>query len=226
MTATLPNLRYEKKLVAEGCTLPEVLARVKQHPSAFREVYPPRIVNNIYLDSPARRDYHAHINGCANRSKTRVRWYDQRFEVAEHPRLERKLKWGVVSGKQAYPLPPLSVDACGLRSSLLRAFDTAVLPPILRSTLRHFEPALFNRYQRHYFLSRDGKFRLTVDSGLQSAGVQFNARPVVFLLPVTRTIIIELKFGLDSAEDAALVICPFPFRVSRFSKYVAGIERL
>ncbi|HEY9173522.1 MAG TPA: VTC domain-containing protein, partial [Verrucomicrobiae bacterium] len=111
-------------------------------------------------------------------------------------------------------------------SSLDRAFETVVLPPILRSTLRHLEPALFNRYQRHYFLSRDGKFRLTVDSGLQSVGVQPNSRAVAFSLPAARTVLIELKFGLDSAEDAALVTGTFPFRITRFSKYVVGIERL
>lgn len=226
MTSTLPNLRYEKKFVAEGLTLAEVLAGVRRHPSAFREVYPPRIVNNIYLDSPARRDYYEHINGTANRSKTRVRWYGQQSAVAERPMLERKLKRGAVGGKQTHPLPPVSINEGCLRSSLNGAFDTAVLPPILRSSLRHLEPALFNRYQRHYFLSRDGTFRLTVDSGLQLAGIQPNARAVVFSLPVARTVIIELKFGLDSAEDAALVTNAFPFRVARFSKYVAGIERM
>ncbi|MBI4326349.1 MAG: polyphosphate polymerase domain-containing protein [Chloroflexi bacterium] len=226
MTSTLPNLRYEKKLLADGATLAEVLTSVRRHPSAFREVYPPRTVNNIYLDSPARRDYHEHINGTANRSKTRVRWYGQQFEVAERPMLERKLKRGTVSGKRACPLPPLSINGSCLRSSLNGAFDTAVFPPIWRSSLRHLEPALVNRYQRHYFLSRDGKFRLTVDSGLQTAGVQPNARAVVFSLPVAGTVIIELKFGLDAAEDASLVTNPFPFRVARFSKYVAGIERL
>jgi len=226
MTATLPNLRYEKKLIAEGLTLAEVLAEVRRHPSAFRQVYPPRTVNNIYLDSPARRDYHEHINGTANRSKTRVRWYGQPFAVAERPVLERKLKRGAVSGKQAYPLPPLSIHEGCLRSSLDGAFDTAVLPPILRSSLRHLEPALFNRYQRHYFLSRDGTFRLTVDSGLQFAGVQDNVRAVAFWWPVAQTVIMELKFGLDSAENAAIVTNTFPFRVTRFSKYVAGIERM
>ncbi len=226
MTSTLPNLRYEKKLIAEGLTLAEVLAGVRRHPSAFRQVYPPRTVNNIYLDSPARRDYHEHINGTANRSKTRVRWYGQPSAVAERPVLERKLKRGAVSGKQAYPLPPLSINGGCLRSSLDGAFDTAVLPPILRSSLRHLEPALFNLYQRHYFLSRDGTFRLTVDSGLQFARVQDHMGAVAFLLPVARTVIMELKFGLDSAENAAVVTSRFPFRVTRFSKYVAGIQRM
>jgi hypothetical protein len=70
-------------------------------------------------------------------------------------------------------------------------------------------------------LSGDGRFRLTVDSGLKFAGV----RPDNFFQPAAPTIIIELKFGLDSAEDADLVTNAMPFRVARFSKYVAGIER-
>jgi len=226
MTSTLPNLRYEKKFVVEGFTLAEVTARVRRHPSAFREVYPPRIVNNIYLDSSGRRDYHEHINGTANRSKTRVRWYGQQFEVAERSMLERKLKRGAVSGKQAYPLPPLSINGGCLRSLLEGAFDTADFPPILRSSLRHMEPALVNRYQRHYFLSRDGKFRLTVDSGFQFTDVPHNTRAVVFSLAAGQTVIIELKFGPESAEDAAFVTNTFPFRVARFSKYIAGIERM
>src|SRR5512138_3354854 len=99
METALPNLRYERKFVAEGFTIAEVLACVRRHTCAFREIYPPRVVNNIYLDSLSRRDYHDHINGVANRTKTRVRWYGPQFESASRPILERKVKRGMVSGK-------------------------------------------------------------------------------------------------------------------------------
>jgi len=226
MTPPLPNLRYEKKFVAQGFTLDEVLARVKRHPSAFCEVYPPRVVNNIYLDSPTRRDYHDHVNGTANRSKTRVRWYGKRFEVAERPVLERKLKRGMVSGKEAYALPGLPMTNVCLRSVLNTAFETATVPPVLRSLLRHVQPALFNRYQRHYFLSHDGKFRLTVDSGLQFAGSPHDCRPAFASSPSVTILILELKFGPEVAEAAHAITNALPFRVARFSKYVAGIEGL
>jgi len=225
MTPPLPNLRYERKFIAEGFTLAEALARVKRHPSAFHEVYPPRIVNNIYLDSPTRRDYHEHINGTANRSKTRVRWYGPQSEAAEQPRLERKLKRGLVSAKESHALPPLSINGARLRPLLAAAFDSTVLPPLLRSALWLAEPALFNRYQRHYFLSRDGRFRLTVDSGLQFGVLQHGHLPAA-LLPPAATVIIELKFGLEFAGEADAVTNALPFRVARFSKYVAGLERL
>jgi hypothetical protein len=135
MTPPLANFRYEKKFIAEGFTLAGVLAGVKQHPSAFREVYPPRVVNNVYLDSPSRRDYRDHVNGAANRTKTRVRWYGARFEAAERPMLERKLKRGMVSAKEAYQIPTLSINGACLRSLLGTALDAALIPPIVCATL-------------------------------------------------------------------------------------------
>jgi hypothetical protein len=226
MTSTLPNLRYEKKFVAVGFTLAEVFATVRRHPAAFHEVYPPRAINNIYLDSPTRRDYFEHLNGAANRVKTRVRWYGQRFEAADRPMLERKLKKGMVSGKESYELPPFSINGGCLGTLLESNFDTAVFPPMLRSMLQHLEPALYNRYQRCYFLSGDRRFRLTVDSRLQFAGVSRNRPPAIDLLPAAPTVIVELKFEPKFAEEAGRVTNALPYSVSRFSKYVTGIDRL
>ncbi len=226
MTPPLPHSRYEKKFIATGFTLAEVLARVRLHPFAFREAYPPRIVNNVYLDSPSRRDYHDHVNGTANRSKTRVRWYGERCETADHPMLERKIKGGMVSGKEAHPLPPLPMNGAWIRSLLETAFDSAVIPPMLRSTLRLVEPALFNRYHRYYFLSGDGKFRLTVDSNLQFAGLPHDQKSAIAPSAPATGLIIELKFGSEFAEGADDLTSAFPFRVGRFSKYVASIERI
>lgn len=226
MTLSLPNLRYERKFVAAGFSLGEILARVRRHPAAFREVYPPRIVNNIYLDSPHRRDYHDHVNGAAHRTKTRVRWYGPGVAPSEPPRLERKLKQGTVSGKETHALAPLSIRDASLSCILNRAFDSTGMPPALRSGLRHLEPALFNRYHRRYFASADGRFRLTVDSGLEFAGVVPNRWPALRPGAAAAEIIVELKFGVDSAEAAAPVTNAFPFRLTRFSKYVAGMERL
>lgn len=226
MQSSLPHLRYEKKFIAEGFSLAEVVARIRRHPAVFREAYPPRVVNNIYLDSPARWDYHAHINGAADRSKTRVRWYGPDRETADRPMLERKLKRGMVSGKEAHALPRFSIDGGCLHSQLGTAFDASPLPHMLRSALKHVEPALFNRFERLYFQSGDGQFRLTVDWGLQFASVACKGRQSIDLSPPARTLILELKFGLERAEEADAITNALPFRVARFSKYVAGIERV
>lgn len=224
METSFPNLRYERKLVPEGFSTAEVLARVRRHPCAFREVYPPRMVNNIYLDSPSRRDYHDHINGTANRTKTRVRWYGPAFENAPRPVLERKLKRGLVSGKGGHALPGFEVNGGCLRSLLASHFEGAGLPPALRLALQHMEPSLLNRYRRRYFLSRDGRFRLTVDSELQFAGVRPDGRRTAFPTVASDLVVIELKFAPEF--DASHVTNAFPFRVRRFSKYVVGIETM
>jgi hypothetical protein len=74
VTTDVPNPRYERQFVARAQTLTEVLALVHRHPAAFREVYPARAVNNIYLDSASLGDYIDHVHGAARRVKTRLRW--------------------------------------------------------------------------------------------------------------------------------------------------------
>jgi VTC domain len=222
MTASIPSLRYELKFIVNGSGLNEVLAFVKRHPSAFHETYPARVVNNIYLDSPGRSDYHDHVNGVGNRSKTRIRWYGEPCGVIERPTLERKIKRGMVSGKESHRLPVFRMNGGSVNAPMRVAITDAKLPGMLHLALQQREPSLFNRYHRHYFVSGDGRFRLTVDSGLKFAGVN----PNIFSLTATPTVIVELKFGPEFADDAGLVTNVMPFRVARFSKYVAGIGHI
>jgi hypothetical protein len=130
----------------------------------------------------------------------------------------------MVSGKAGHALPKLAINGGCLRSLLTRNFEAAELPPVLRLALQHMEPTLLNRYRRHYFLSHDGRFRLTVDSELQFAGVQADGRRTLFPAVAAAVVVIELKFGPEF--DACLVTNTLPFRVSRFSKYVAGIQTI
>jgi hypothetical protein len=86
---------------------------------------------------------------------------------------------------------------------------------------------LFNRYHRHYYATHDGTFRLTVDTqlvfykangrfGNQFAHHQENARGLI----------VELKYENEQEPQANRVAGYFPFRVTRNSKYVEGIERV
>jgi hypothetical protein len=226
MIPMLPNPRYERKFVVDGLVLAEVLALVRRHPAVFREAYPPRFVNNIYLDSHGRSDYHDNIVGVANRSKTRVRWYGPLSGQIAKPVLERKLKRGLISGKLTYVLPGIAVNGGTLQPLLKSAFDDALLPERLRSDLFQREPSLFNRYQRYYFLSGDGRFRLTVDTELQFGRGSASNGLGATLIPFAQAQILELKFGPSEAEVADRVTDSLPFRLARCSKYVLGIGRL
>lgn len=224
MDASLSQPRYERKFIATTLSLQETLAIVRRHPAAFREVYPDRWVNNIYLDSMELRDYHDHVNGISRRSKTRVRWYGPWSGPLSTPRLERKLKEGLVGRKVSHPLPPLATNGHLPTSDLESAMDRATLPPLTRASLRHSLPSLLNRYQRHYFQSADGHFRLTVDSHLQSCSARQGSS--ASFCPSLPLVVVELKYGLNEAESAPAVVGAFPWRLARCSKYVLGIQRL
>ncbi|MGO8925574.1 MAG: polyphosphate polymerase domain-containing protein [Limisphaerales bacterium] len=226
MTLLPSNPRYERKFVADGLALSDVLALVRRHPAGFRETYPARSVNNLYLDSPEFRDYHDHVNGVAHRTKTRLRWYGAWAGRIDIPTLESKTKLGHVSGKVSHGLPPLSMNGHVSRPDLEAAFDGANLPALTRAALHHLEPSLLNRYRRHYFQSADGRFRLTADSDLQFAAARQAQGMGVSFRPPAATVVVELKYGLAEAEYAAPVTNALPFRLARCSKYVLGINTL
>jgi len=226
MTPSPQSLRYELKFLAHGLSLPEAAAIVRLHPALFREVYPPRFINNIYLDTPGFQDYFDHVQGSADRLKTRIRWYGHFNGHIPAPTLERKIKRGCVGGKTAHPLPPLAFNGHVARDDLNSAMENAGLPPKLHLAIGRLQPALINRYQRRYWVSACGRFRLTLDWNLQFFACRAAAVSATPLSLHAPAVILELKFDPQHAESAAEVTNAWPFRMARCSKYVLGIERL
>jgi len=224
MTAPLPNPRYERKFVPQNVTVPEVLACIRRHPAGFRETYPTRTINNLYLDSPGLRDYHDHVNGAANRTKTRVRWYGAPGCHIQKPVLERKIKKGLISGKIGETLPGFSLNGQGTSVVIQDLLCGSKLSDLMRVPAQQLTPTLFNRYERRYFVSADGHYRLTVDSELQFGLPR--TQSVAGNLPPLPTVVLELKFAADFMDGASLVTNALPFRLVRFSKYVLGIQQI
>jgi len=221
MDSSPAALRYERKFLAHGCSLDQVLTTVRRHPALFRQVYPPRTVNNLYLDSVSLRDYADHVAGIADRVKTRIRWYGSPAGAIARPALERKFRRGTVSGKLSYSLPALDLALGAPLAALDLAAAWAPLPDAIRALVSPLRPALVNRYQRRYFLSGDGQFRLTVDWDLEFLAPAVTLHP---LRPTPPVVILELKYGPAQAEAAGEVSGRLPYRLTRCSKYVLGIE--
>jgi hypothetical protein len=219
-----PNLRYERKFIVRGLSLAEVLALVRRHPALFREVYPGRAVNNLYLDSVGLRHYLDHVHGTANRTKIRVRWYGPMLGQIAAPNLECKIKRGLVSGKVTHALSALAINGRVDRRALAAAVQGAAVPPTLQASWRGFEPTLLNRYERRYFLSADRRCRLTVDSALAFYDVCRDGGAIRPAAPAPPIIIVELKFRPEDTEAAAAVTNEWPFRLVRCSKYILGID--
>ena len=220
------TLRYEYKMTADTLYLPEVFSIIARHPSLFFRPYPIRKVNNIYFETPGLTSYFSHTAGTANREKTRIRWYGSPVDIIERPVLERKIKYGQVGEKLSEVLPPLKLEKGGAWPIPQEAISSANdFEHTIHWRLRTLLPIVALRYERHYFSSADGNYRLTVDSDLEYFGLSSNGNPK--MLPVQRApIIIELKYDTKFVNEASEITKNLPFRITSFSKYIYAINGL
>jgi hypothetical protein len=104
------DYRYERKFLVDRLDVHQVRALVKLHPAMFYEPYPPRYVNNLYLDTEELDNYQENVSGTGERRKVRIRWYGDLFGLIEKPVLEFKIKSGLVGTKVTYPFAPFTFD--------------------------------------------------------------------------------------------------------------------
>jgi hypothetical protein len=217
------GLRYERKFVTFELDLAETLAVIRLHPAAFREAYHPRFVNNVYFDTPSFDHYHANVRGIADRVKCRIRWYGAPLGPIQRPTLELKRRHGLVGSKESHPLRPFDLDA-GLDAGGL--FEKSEVPAPLRCDLAPLRPVLLNRYRRRYFVSRDESYRLTLDTDLGFRTPTPGPGRSPTWVGRDGRVIVELKFGIGKEDEGARIATRFPFRLTRSSKYVVGVDTL
>ena len=220
--ATGRQYRYEKKFVYERPAAPDVTAIVRLHPAGFRAVHPPRVVNNLYLDSRDLRCYADHVAGVSSRQKYRLRWYGPPDEPRTPVTLERKVRRGSVGTKYRLSLGDLDTTRDLSTPAIRAALARARLRPDLRVELSALSPVLRNRYHRQYFESMDGLLRLTVDRDQWCAPVTVSGRHVGTWRRQAGTVL-ELKYPVDAEARAARAAQALPFRASRHSKYTRGV---
>ena len=140
--------------------------------------------------------------------------------------MEIKSKNGLLGKKDSYPLIPFELNQNFKIDKLNSVFKKSEIPDSLYDTLRSFTPALLNRYQRKYYQSKDRRFRVTLDydQSFFQAGPYNNSFMNRHRDDVS--VILELKYDKDSDNYAENITQTFPFRMSKNSKYVKGIENL
>ena len=217
--------RYERKFVVSDMDYAGVEQAVRNHPAAFSEIYHRRYINNIYLDSNDLDFFYDNVSGKGSRKKARIRWYGDMFGNVEKPVLEFKVREGFLGNKLSFELKPFRLDDHFNYQDLKDVFIASGLPDWAYEVLQHVNPALLNRYSRKYFLSFDGKFRLTIDSELSYHAIE----------PVHNTFlkscrgddyIVEVKYDFENDDKAPFISNNLPFRLTKSSKYVNGMELL
>ena len=221
--ATTSELRHEIKFVGRATEVQRLLTWVRTHAAAFDEPYPSRRVNNVYFDTHSLAAFRENLAGGSRRMKLRYRWYGDTFEPARGT-LEVKRRRAGIGWKQSFRAPGVSLPNASwsavrrqLRAKLGREarlwLDASPLPVIL------------NRYDRRYFLSRDGRVRLTVDWNQRVYDQRFGAAPNLRRASnLPATLVVELKFALPDHSRAREIVQSLPLRLSRNSKYVLGVQ--
>jgi len=224
--ATGQNFRYERKFTAEAAHRNEILYWIKAHPAFFREIYHPRQVNNIYLDTIGMAFYKANVIGVSERKKVRIRWYGDLLGTIEKPTLEFKIKHGLVGDKWSWKMEEFELNSDFTNTYLQQKFKNSDLPAPILESLQGLQPTLLNSYQRTYFLSADKKYRLTLDEQLEYNQISNNQNLFLHQRSTPNQYILELKYGLNLDHHVDSISGKFPFRLNKSSKYVNGVDFL
>jgi len=217
--------RYERKFLVTDMSYPAVEQQIRLHRSAFSPIFHPRYINNIYFDTPTFESFYDNVFGKGSRKKVRIRWYGDLDGRVEKPIVEFKIREGMLGNKLSFPLVPFEVNQHLDIEKLNRVFHDSDLPAWVFDVLVQLKPSLLNRYRRKYFMTFDSKFRLTIDDELQYFGIGINNNN---FLENHRSedIIVELKYDKKDDDLAPMVSNNLPFRLTKSSKYVNGIELL
>ena len=221
MTYKNNSMRYEKKYIIRQNELYRITHLIKNNDLFFKPIFYPRFINSIYFDNENLELYKQNINGLRNRKKFRIRWYSDN----EYSNFEVKIKNGFLGTKEIFPFGPIlkknkeiSFQKIDKRISKLKKDIDSNFNKILS----FLKPTLFVSYKRSYFLSKIIDCRLTLDEEInyykiENKHININPRK-------TLNSIVELKypFGLDSFELSRF--SKFPFRYSKYSKYVRGMQ--
>jgi hypothetical protein len=85
-------------------------------------------------------------------------------------------------------------------------------------------PVLINHYQREYYISMDGRIRVTLDYQMRAFEQAFGLRPNLnFPQLQLDNVIIEMKAAEADHARIANSLAQFPLRCTQNSKYLNGL---
>lgn len=218
------DLRFEKKFFISNKTAGEIEAYVKCNSAIFSEIYQQRRVNNIYFDSVSKNSFWQNIDGDPEKKKQRIRWYGCSEKKIDNPVLEYKIKKGMIGKKYSIAIDPFNLSKDNWQESLSNSIFNSKLSNALIKDFDKLEPALLNYYDRKYFLSKDKRFRLTLDTNMTYLMPSRSGQKFLWKRADMQNMVLELKYSVEDDIDARAIYQQFPYRISKHSKYVVGVS--
>ena len=220
------NWRYERKFFVSHADSHMVEGVVKMHPAMFSELFYQRKVNNIYFDTYALTNFFKSVDGQSNRLKVRIRWYGDLYGDIVRPVLELKIKNGLLGGKLSYPINSFLVDKKLSDAAIKLAIKGSDIPDEVKDLMQVLNMSLLNSYTRKYYQSQNKTYRITIDTDMNFIGVQPRFNTFSNELKDKINTVLELKYGPSADDDAGNITRHFPFRMTKSSKYVTGVEHI
>ena len=225
------NLRFERKYIFENRDLEEVIQLVYSNSFCFKEVYEQRKINNIYFDNNNYTFYHQNVSGVGERKKIRLRWYNSNFDSVKDATIETKIKYGEVGDKLSFKILNVNSKISNFRQNeivpkLLLGVNKVSNNIELKEVLSGLQPTLFNSYERKYYLSFCGKFRITLDFNQEFFDPEYIKYKQSKKIIDPREIVLELKYDLQNDFAVRRLSQEFNVRLSKNSKYVNGVNKI
>lgn len=206
-------MRFERKYRIEGKSIAMVKQLLRFHPAGFRTLYPDRQINNIYFDTGDMTTFTQNVYGINERKKYRLRWYGEDLQEILNSQFEIKIKHNELGEKETHDFP----DSRLKDLSRITRHASRILTPALP-----LRPVLLNSYNRSYFGSMDGKFRLTIDVDLRYHSLLVSPAFRKYLIR-DDAIIVEVKYDETVDQEVEFITQHMPFRQGKHSKYVNGV---
>lgn len=217
-----PSYRYERKFHIKNLSREEVISLVSLNSSIFNFSFKKRIINNIYFDNFNFKNYFENVEGDTDRVKVRVRWYGKLFKKINKPTLEIKIKKGFLGYKDSIP-----IENFKLKNDLTNIFDKINNSYIYKYyNLNSLNPVLLNSYCRSYYISNDKSYRITIDDKQSYYKIYKTNNSFNHSVKDNRSIILEIKYNDSKDDNVNFITNNFPFRMTKNSKYVNGVDAL
>ena len=220
----MDEARQEIKCILEPGRDAALARWIALHPAAFREAHPERQVNNIYFDSLDLGCFGENLSGVSGRTKCRLRWYGE-GTAARKAVLEFKERRNLSGSKRRHDVE-FQAELGDLSFDEILRTTTLGLPDPERTRFDGMvEAVLLNHYRRRYFVSFDGRVRVTVDRDLAFYDQRSRRGPDTrFRANSPDIIVLECKYASDDDAHTRQAISDLPARLTRCSKYALGVQ--
>ena len=216
-------MRYEKKFRISISDFSIFLAIINKF--RFMNQYQSRFISSIYYDTTDFNLYKDSINGISERKKYRARFYNKDFKEIN---LEEKIKIADLGYKNIYTMNELNhISKIRLFLNKKNNLDYLLIPSKLFGI---YSPVSFVNYFRSYFISYDGKTRITLDEKINYSKIINNKKDLSLSIKIPDKLgVIEVKYDEENEMSEKTIFnltASLNFQLSRNSKYCNSIESI